>query len=561
MQDWLKKEHSSKNVFSYYFFSGILHLRSRFPLPFGENYSIIFENPSSTQLENLKLSSFYIHSLVEFFLDLNQGKWKDVCTRNGKEINLDLQCYFNLFCSARHPFKMIDQQYFSDSPLSIDYIVVLYKGNFFKLTIFFEEPITHEKKLRNISDIMKDLYFITNQNLEDLSNSKYNVALVTYLAREDAFQQRENLSINSHNKKTLKLIDESLFIVCLNLEISDYLISPSSEERKIFNYSTNGWYDKSLQLIVTNKQIGLNVEHSFADSGPVHTLASNVFSRVKSKLNSNYFNEITSCTALDSSLYVQKIQWIYEENGVIFWNNILIENLLKEKNSTIQSLIESSYDTILEGTGKDFFKERNVSPDSAFQMVLLLALDSYCTDSRNDVPSNFNKYPFWYNLETVDSRNYYQSRLILISTFNETLCQFLIHYRNGNLDQARALFRLCCIAHRKMLQTSQTYYLHLGLFLTNELKLNDGNPHSLSDDPIFGSMFHHDLISSNLGVYTGIHSVYSGHPPELNLIVVGYIIESNIIRITLTHKKKYLDGIIDQIKEKLELVKAWLNTT
>lgn len=90
-------------------------------------------------------------------------------------------------------------------------------------------------------------------------------------------------------------------------------------------------------------------------------------------------------------------------------------------------------------------------------------------------------------------------------------------FKPDEWQQVLPLFRTACAAHKGVTAVdSQGYYLHIGVFLSNDLKFLDTPPHPLVQSPEYTTMFTHDAIGSNLGNFSGIEFVHSGHPPGRN---------------------------------------------
>lgn len=90
----------------------------------------------------------------------------------------------------------------------------------------------------------------------------------------------------------------------------------------------------------------------------------------------------------------------------------------------------------------------------------------------------------------------------------------------------------------------------------NELNLNDMPTHSINNSTEYSKMFEHDIVSSNLGYYSGIEFVYSGTPPVKDMLVIGYILEKNRILVTLTDSRTNRDDPTQIIRDTIEFVKA-----
>jgi hypothetical protein len=90
----------------------------------------------------------------------------------------------------------------------------------------------------------------------------------------------------------------------------------------------------------------------------------------------------------------------------------------------------------------------------------------------------------------------------------------------------------------------------------NELQLNDLPTHPINNSTEYSKMFEHDIVSSNLGYYSGVECVYSGTPPVKDMLVIGYVLEHNRILVTLTDSRANRDDPTQTIRDTIQFVKA-----
>jgi len=152
---------------------------------------------------------------------------------------------------------------------------------------------------------------------------------------------------------------------------------------------------------------------------------------------------------------------------------------------------------------------------------------------------------------------------MIVPTYSEEL-KMLLNELEGtklqNITQEKflPLFQRACVAHKKLTsQMQHSYYLHLSLFLANELSLNGQTSHPIVDSESYSEMYKHDLITSNLGDFPGVEYVYSGHPPDKDMYVVGYIIQPRSIFFTITSmipQPRLIQTVMDTFHRVLQLL-------
>jgi hypothetical protein len=141
------------------------------------------------------------------------------------------------------------------------------------------------------------------------------------------------------------------------------------------------WFEKGLQILVTGDlesrqttdhgsvrrdddvAIGINVEHSFADSGVVHKLCSFLWKEAQSC----YANAVAPLDA-GESLEWQRLDWgrldaaLREKLGDV-------QAALVERDRALDS---TTVDCTVHGVSRQFFKDHHWSPDACFQIGMCM---------------------------------------------------------------------------------------------------------------------------------------------------------------------------------------------
>eukprot|EP00800_Vazella_pourtalesii_P020953 TRINITY_DN759_c2_g1_i1.p1 TRINITY_DN759_c2_g1~~TRINITY_DN759_c2_g1_i1.p1 ORF type:complete len:645 (+),score=25.42 TRINITY_DN759_c2_g1_i1:160-2094(+) len=201
-----------------------------------------------------------------------------------KAYPLDMVQFTNLFNSTRIPMPEKDILV-SDS--SARHICVAANGNFYTFDVFLQDG-----SILSIEDIFAHLIKIKQ---ESLNYPNYPVSILTAADRDTWAEARAELVQDSSNAKSLELIDNSLFLLCLDSEESN----SASEYTKAMLHGDgiNRWFDKSFQLIFQpNGHCGLHFEHSWGDGVALLRLVnalheySNLFNFEPQKLRMKYAN-------------------------------------------------------------------------------------------------------------------------------------------------------------------------------------------------------------------------------------------------------------------------------
>lgn len=252
-----------------------------------------------------------------------------------------------------------------------NYIVIAYKGNFYKV-------MTHDQSKRNqpfsANEIWEQLYSIVNgfsSQLQFKTNS--GIGLLTSLPRDQWREVYSELTKNPLSKDSLTTIHKASYILSLDLEDTNPVTLEEKSRNCWYGDGVNRFFDKSLHFIVAeNGSSGFLGEHSKMDGTPTCFLNHYICQQM-SKLNpSSFLEEVKKPTESSLSL----------PTTVSHLPFLITPFLQGWINKAHQSFTETIQEHDLRvwhynRLGKNFIKKHGMSPDSFIQQVIQLAVYKY----------------------------------------------------------------------------------------------------------------------------------------------------------------------------------------
>lgn len=288
-----------------------------------------------------------------------------------------------------------------------NFIVIAYKGNFYKL-------LTHDSssgKPLSPSEVWSQLYNIVNVTTPHLQyKTNAGVGLLTTLPRDQWREAYSELSANVLSKESLETIHRASYLLSLDLDASPI----TYEEKSRNNWHGDGinrYFDKSLQFIVTqNGSSGCLAEHSKMDGTPTCFLNHYVTQEI-AKLNPSIFiDAVEQKTSFNSSDSVTHLPFLVTPT-VNDWIN-------KAKQSFDNTMGEHDlrvwhYNRF----GKKFIKKNGMSPDALIQQVIQLAVYKYLG---KQLPT----------YEAASTRKYFKGRTETGRSVSEASKEFVTAWEN-----------------------------------------------------------------------------------------------------------------------------------
>ncbi|KAI0464720.1 hypothetical protein LJB42_002343 [Komagataella kurtzmanii] len=279
LNEQLKEYSKSRNSYiEQFWYDAYLNYDS--PVVLNLNPFILLEDdPTPLQTDQLTRAAALTTSSLRFVRALRKNELSVDKLKNGKALCMDQ--YPKLFGSSRIPSS-------TGCVLQTDarshHIVVISRSQFYWFDVLDQKNdlIMTENDIKlNFTSIVNDA---EHAPLEDIAKSSFGV--LTTENRRIWFKLRQNLEADDNNKEILNIIDNALFVVCLDHEeINDlkdlaknYLCGTSVLQNGIqVGTCTNRWYDK-LQIIITkNAKAGINFEHTGVDGHTVLRFASDIY--------------------------------------------------------------------------------------------------------------------------------------------------------------------------------------------------------------------------------------------------------------------------------------------
>ncbi|KAK7692110.1 hypothetical protein QCA50_003729 [Cerrena zonata] len=249
------------------------------PVVLALNPFFVLENdPTPDRGSQLPRAASLIISSLGFIHDLRAGLLEPDSVRGTP---LDMDQYTRLFGTARIPTERgCRMEVHPDSR----HLVVLRRGQFYWFDVLDMEnrPVLTEREiLRNLQAIVQDADKLPTHEV-----ARNSIGVLSTENRKVWSSLRKALTRNRNNEACLEIIDNALFVVCLDDASPDNLAELCNNFLcGTYNLwggvqvgtCTNRWYDK-LQIIVTaDGAAGINFEHTGVDGHTVLRYAADVF--------------------------------------------------------------------------------------------------------------------------------------------------------------------------------------------------------------------------------------------------------------------------------------------
>ncbi|GAA5809971.1 hypothetical protein MFLAVUS_003386 [Mucor flavus] len=300
----------------------------------------------------LRRSAGMIAGLIDYSNRVNNEEIPPDVSRSGPFCMHQLKSMFGTSRIAAPDCDKVVTQW----PCLAKHINVIYKDQIFDVQVIGPNgetvPVkTLESQLRQV---------VEQVDQTPIEQRQPAVGVLTTEHRDTWGPIRQQMETEATNAKSLKNIDDSLFVFCLD----DYSspLDLDSSHRNIFHAKNgrNRWFDKALQFIVENNgRAGINGEHSPADAVIPARIVDDVLSKepIQDTMSAGAISNLQKPKLLNwqvSSSLGQQIQ-------------------TAEKNA---AALISDLDSVLlhyEGYGSNKMKQAKVSPDGWLQMVYQLA--------------------------------------------------------------------------------------------------------------------------------------------------------------------------------------------
>ncbi|KAG6916912.1 hypothetical protein DXG01_004745 [Tephrocybe rancida] len=249
------------------------------PVVLALNPFFVLENdPTPDRGAQLPRAASLIISSLGFIHDLRAGLLQPDSVRG---TTLDMDQYKRLFGTSRIP---TERGCVMDTKEDANHVVVLRRGQFYWFDVLDKDnlPVLTEREvLRNLQAI------VTDADKTDRSEvARGAIGVLSTENRKVWSKLRSNLSSDRHNASCLEIVDDALFVVCLddaapeNLAdlCSNFLCGTYSlDSGRQVGTCTNRWYDKLQIIVCADGAAGINFEHTGVDGHTVLRFAADIF--------------------------------------------------------------------------------------------------------------------------------------------------------------------------------------------------------------------------------------------------------------------------------------------
>ncbi|KAF8734289.1 hypothetical protein AX14_003458 [Amanita brunnescens Koide BX004] len=249
------------------------------PVVLALNPFFVLENdPNPDRGAQLPRAAALVISSLGFIHDLRAGVLESDSVR---ETPLDMYQYLRLFGTARIPTDRGCRMHVNAESR---HIVVLRRGQFYWFDVLDDESLpllTEREVLRNLQAIVRDA-----DNTEKHEAARRAIGLLSTENRRIWSSFRNLLQKDKNNASCLQIVDNALFIVCLDDAAPDNLADLCSnflcgtyslQNGEQVGTCANRWYDKLQIIVCADGAAGINFEHTGVDGHTVLRYAADIY--------------------------------------------------------------------------------------------------------------------------------------------------------------------------------------------------------------------------------------------------------------------------------------------
>ncbi|KAF5300457.1 hypothetical protein FQA39_LY02256 [Lamprigera yunnana] len=356
LQEYLLNRRKEFKNWAYEYWLNDFYLSNRLPLPINSNPSCFRSN--LTHIEDVcRVAARAVHTAVAFELLLEYNIFPN--EQFYTKFPLSNSQYSKLFRTCRIPGKINDHCHVSFDKSDTN-VIIIHRSNFYCVPIEKTGNIIDENKIYN------QLKLIINNNTQSP-----HVGILTTLGREEWWDVRRILMQNPINEYNLKLIENSLLVICFDEPISNNLNEIMEEDERMLvlfketlyggnHNKTNRFYDKTIQMVLSNNLYGYCFEHS-----PIDGTVTAVFDEL---LQKSIFEIPLQCKEnvnQEPLLKPKMLEWCLQVQDM---------EIIADAEKQFQKLTDD-LDLIIytfKKYGINFIKSNKCSPDGFIQLTLQL---------------------------------------------------------------------------------------------------------------------------------------------------------------------------------------------
>ncbi|XP_022914689.1 carnitine O-palmitoyltransferase 2, mitochondrial [Onthophagus taurus] len=525
-----------------------MYLSLRKPLPLNFNPMLVFQNDPKKEYNNqlIRTANLLLSSL-KFYKSLKAGilepevfhlnpkksdneTFRNICSKIPspfswyaaflfKAYPLDMSQYPSLFNTTRIPEIDKDRLYTNHKA---KHITVQRNGYFYAFDVLDEND-----NIISPNSILARLKYIIDDNIKP---NEFPIGVLTTLERNKWATLRHNLT-ELGNQDTFKIIDSSLFNICLDDEsIGEDL----NKLIRIFLHGNgdNRWFDKSFSLQVSKDGFaGVNFEHSWGDGVAVL----------------RYFQDIYKDTTKNPLIHPDT-KPSDEANSSVKRLQICLDENTKSEIKSAQNSYKSWCDSLsinaieLEGVGRKNCRQFNISPDALMQMSFQAA---YYKIHDCFVPS-------YESCSTAAFKHGRTETVRPCTVATKSLSEALVKKNRPSNIQLKQLVQECSRVHMQLTREAamgQGFDRHL--YALELLAKKSNYTENIFDDPAYENL-QKNIISTSTLSSPAVRAGGFG-PVVENGLGLGYVIKDEYIGTLVTnYPKQNGKEFIDCLKETID---------
>ncbi|MEN8220307.1 MAG: choline/carnitine O-acyltransferase [Pseudomonadota bacterium] len=483
---------------------------------FHQNFSsVLMLDSSNNNVPFAKFVAGWIVSLLRFYLKIKQGEFAPNDDVRRKPFGIHE--YLKFFGQTRIPGVECDTL---QQASASKHIVVIRRNVFYLLTLLNSDV------LPNIADIAQQINWILEQSV----TGEPAIGLLTSMNRERWMRLRSHLvAYDSKNSSTLDIIDNALFVVCLDESIPPHI--EATTKNALYSDGGNRWFDKSLQLIFTpDNQLALNIEHAELDGYP--TL------RFFADVNQYYQQLEDEQTTTFPGIYPKPLQWNLSDE---------ILKTIKQAEENAKNLIDNYEMRVLEikEFGRRFIAKQQLHADALVQLSLQLTyfrLYGKMVSSYEPIAMGHFRYGRVEGIRSVTAESLQLMKTLTenipnnnkwqaLKKANDTHVSLLANIMNGKTGGDRYLFALHSLARQQGIKPD--------IFM----------------DKVYREIFSKSPLSTTSLPNLSLDCLINFHPEVADGYAIFYSIKPDKIYFTITSQQQEIDKFVDLLKLSLsELV-------
>ncbi|XP_044268520.1 carnitine O-acetyltransferase isoform X2 [Tribolium madens] len=268
---------------------------------------------------------------------------------------LDMNQYKKIFGTCRIPGVKLDHLEYNPQSR---HVVIVRNNNFFKLQV-----INECGKMLNTGEIISCLSDIVKES-EQVGPP---VGILTTENRNNWGRAYQNLTLDVTSLKSVREIQTSLFLVCLDKALPNCGENERITASKQFIHgggsnanSANRWFDKTVQFIVSEDGcVGLTYEHSPSEGQPIAVMTDYIVDYIKN----------------DTSIHHPDVRFNGDPEKLTFNIDDNVQKAINCANANLDKLAANlDLDSFqFKCYGKEFVKSQKMSPDSFIQIAIQYA--------------------------------------------------------------------------------------------------------------------------------------------------------------------------------------------